>query len=1151
MVEISGEIMVDGVWQRLPIRTDETISISRGRSAQGTAAMPSQCTLKIDNLSGDYSRHNPRSPLYDKLGRNTRFRLRVGDLPDPPAAVLVDTFGRTETDGWGQADSGQDWVIYDPFGTSPPASAYSVAGGAGSIDLTLDGVSRYIRTTGLSIADLDATFTAATSQPAAHDSAEEGVFATLIGRVDPVAHSWWGVNIGFRADSGLPGGQGRRIAVNIIKTLDGVAGVLNAQLSVPGVVYEPGVPVRVRVQMAGPHLRVRVWAAGAPEPAAWHSQAHDPDPLPPGEIGFRGAATAAATPTPVAVSIGNLTVRPLPDDAGVVRFGGEVPAWPPRRSRGGDRWSPIAPAGILRRLESGHRPLKSTMRRHIPPLFPLAYWPMEEGVQGDVRVASAVPNAGPLTVSGMDFSQRDAGLAGSDPLPAVLPGAVISSPAVPSAAGTSWSVECMIRIAEDDFPTAGGHQILRFTTTGTAAVSWSVAATFFTTVRGLVVTITDADGVEITTLTATHEAAVAGGGPALIGPWVRLRVMAVQTGADTVCRMDWLDLAGNAWGAGATLASTTVGRPARIATTVGPGVRRMGIGHLTLWGNRFHTGYLHGAEASTTGMRGQTTYRFLERLAASEGLPLTITGPGLERMGPYPPGTALDIMRAAEVTEMGILAEDRTTLALTYRARETLYNQPVALTLDCAEGLISDWGEPTDDDKGVINRVIAARREGSEAVAELTEGPLSVQPPPAGAGQYETRVETIVDHDGQLPGQAGWRLHLGTWDELRFPRVALDLMQPRIAPHLDAILRIGIGDRIQLTNPPDEYGPGPLGLLVMGMNERLGAGIWTLDLVCEPAGPWTVGHIVPDTPGPGDPPGHLDTDGSQLAAPAGAADTDLLVATTAGRRWVETAGPWAAAEPGDLPVDLVVGGERITATDIEPGAWDLYDRTETDTWGTATSGLPWVGSGGDPSDRTVAGGAGRITLQTSPGDVRFEMLPVHLTDAEVLVAVTPDHVATGAVTAAAVILRQAGPDHYRAGAAFLPMAGAVVGAVWAGQTLLASSGAPLVYDAGTTTWIRARVDGQVTRLKVWEDGQYEPHGWLIEHTLAPGGPPAGAVGVAAFSLPENSNTDPAIDFTGFHVVTQRMTVTRAVNGITKPHGTGADVRLADPMIIPL
>jgi hypothetical protein len=835
--EITGEILVDGIWQRVPMRTTPPITITRGQSAEGGQAQPGKARVRINNRDGTYSPRNPRSPLYGRIGRNTPFQVRVGDLPTPPDPVVTDVFDRTETDGWGDADSGQTWTH---FGGA--AEDYSVSDGAARISVdVLDAFFQSVLDDA-TVGDFDATYALSVDTAPADVVSEEAILGSFFGRVTAARDGAYMVNVGLRVDTGVPGG-GRRVAVNINRLDAGDITVLCRQRPVPGLVYALDVPLRVRVRMDGPDIRVRVWADGESEPAAWHAQVHD-ETYTSGDVGLYAMITAADTALPVTVSFTDLEVRPLVQDTGVVRLAGEVPAWPPRRSLGKDRWSPIAPAGVLRRLGKGQRPVKSVMRRQIPSLFPLGYWPLEP----DARLGSGVPYGQRLTRADLDYDHMDATLPGSDALPAVGPGARIISAPVASEGLTSWNVSLMFRFAETDFPAAGEHRILRFTTAGSAALIWVVTAGIVSGGnRGLRLTLYDADSTELDTAVATHDGALAAGGPGLLDAWRVLRIVAEQVGADVAWRVDWLDLDASTWGSGGTLAGSSVGSPYQINTAIGAGVTRMHLGHLGVWGTRFTTGYSHaptlpelGSNAPAAGMPGQPARDFLDRLAASEGMPLTITGPALERLGPYPPGTALGLARQVQQTEMGLLTEDRAGLRLVYRARETLYNQTPALIIDWSSGLVSDPVEPTDDDKPVVNRVIARRRGGSEVVRELTEGPLSVRPHPDGAGDYGAVADTIVAEDEQLPGQAGWRLHLGTADELRWTKLTLDLANERVRPLIDQILQVGEGDIIRITHPPDDLPPGPIDIMVLGYTETLGAYRWTITFNGAPASPWTV-----------------------------------------------------------------------------------------------------------------------------------------------------------------------------------------------------------------------------------------------------------------------------------------------------------------------
>lgn len=916
----TGEILVDGAWQSVSMRADSPVTVTRGMNSEGSIAQPGKANVAIDNRDGEYSPRNPNSSLFGKIGRNTQFRLRVDDVPADPAPGIIDTFARTETNGWGDADSGETWTIYDPFGISPSSSDFAVSGGTGQLTLSAANSSRFIRLDAVDESDFEATFTVATDTAAVSNSGGTSVSMSFMGRLDSTNHNWYEFQTKFLTGTGLAAGEGLHVDTNIIRVDDGSSTTLSTAQAVAGLTYQAGVALRVRVQCIGAELRLRVWTDGTTEPKAWHSQAYD-ETYTSGEIGYRGVTNATLTTFPFEVHAGDLEVRDPTEDTGVVRISAEIPAWPPRRTdeSGNDVTTPTAPAGLLRRMGQGTKPLKSTMRRHIPQLFPMVYWPLEEGAQGDTQAADATltGTGGPLTVFGMEFA-KDSDLVGSDPLPKITDSAGMSSAAVPGTETGFWSVNMLFRINDNDYPDdANEHTILEFVTSGSAAERWVISLQLDAGVHRMRARIFDESNTELTTFTANHEAAIGGGGPSLLNAWRLLRVRAQEDGADLDVFFDWQDPDGGAsWGNSGTIVSTSAGRFSRIDTTFGDGVAGMFLGHITAWGVLDHSAYTGsgdattGAQSSTTGLRGQTTRNFLNRLVGQEDIPLEITGPAEERLGPYPTGTALELIRQAAATEMGLLTEQRAVLGLKHQARETLYNQTVALTLNWANGEVFAPFDPTDDDKGVKNEMTAKRREGSEATSTLSTGRLSVQDPPDGIGKYDVSVDTIVDSDDQLPDQAGWRLHVATVDEMRVPQLTLKMGNPRLQGLIDTVLLIDIGSRIRIINTPDYYGPDGFDLLVLGYKETFGVGRWDITFTCSPAGPWNV-FVLGDRIL-----GRADTSGSELASLVTASGTSLVVATDSGyRTWITT-----ATHPTEFPFNVQLGGEVVRVTAITGSA---------------------------------------------------------------------------------------------------------------------------------------------------------------------------------------------------------------------------------------
>lgn len=93
--------------------------------------------------------------------------------------------------------------------------------------------------------------------------------------------------------------------------------------------------------------------------------------------------------------------------------------------------------------------------------------------------------------------------------------------------------------------------------------------------------------------------------------------------------------------------------------------------------------------------------------------------------------------------------------------------------------------------------------------------------------------------DAQARPIAGWRAHLGTWDEARYPTVRVELhRRPELIPQA---LRLHVGDLVRITNPPMYTGPGPLDLIVRQIQHEPRPRAWVLTLSCTPAGPYRVG----------------------------------------------------------------------------------------------------------------------------------------------------------------------------------------------------------------------------------------------------------------------------------------------------------------------
>lgn len=73
------ELYLAGAWVDISddVYGEGDIEVSRGTADWSPDVQPGTCRLKLRNVSGKYSMHNPLSPYYGKLGRNIPLRLSV------------------------------------------------------------------------------------------------------------------------------------------------------------------------------------------------------------------------------------------------------------------------------------------------------------------------------------------------------------------------------------------------------------------------------------------------------------------------------------------------------------------------------------------------------------------------------------------------------------------------------------------------------------------------------------------------------------------------------------------------------------------------------------------------------------------------------------------------------------------------------------------------------------------------------------------------------------------------------------------------------------------------------------------------------------------------------------------------------------------
>jgi hypothetical protein len=244
------------------------------------------------------------------------------------------------------------------------------------------------------------------------------------------------------------------------------------------------------------------------------------------------------------------------------------------------------------------------------------------------------------------------------------------------------------------------------------------------------------------------------------------------------------------------------------------------------------------------------------------------------------------LLNEAANTDVGIFSEAVDRVGLVFQTHETRYNR-TPLELDAEARAVSLGLRPVLDDQRRRNDVTVSRPGGSSV--RVTDGSPLV---------YDESVTIDVEADTQLEDHANWRLHLGTFDGMRYPTVTVDLtVAPTLIP---AVCKLIPGDWLRIVNLPSQHPADAVDLIIEGWSETITPFKWTIDFTCSPATPWTVGVLDDDILG------RLDSETSTLDAGIDDNDTSLSVDVVDAVLWTDADGDF----------DIVIGGEVMTVTAI-------------------------------------------------------------------------------------------------------------------------------------------------------------------------------------------------------------------------------------------
>lgn len=536
-------------------------------------------------------------------------------------------------------------------------------------------------------------------------------------------------------------------------------------------------------------------------------------------------------------------------------------------------WTKIAASGRLRRLQTRSRPLRSALTRTVSAMPGLiAHWPLEDGSLASYGAATSSTVPAMTRTGSITFAS--AGPAGSGPLPDFTGGGSLLG-TVPGAPAGAVEVGFVFRALQ----TVDSIEPLlwRSTTGMVLSVFANAGDTQFTLIPG-------DGGVGGSTVIGRN---------LLDGQWHAVQLTAKQNGAD-------IDTCVTIDGIAATtpaLATSTLGA----FRTIQPGANELPLDLV----QKYNLGELYVVTPTTLipgsaadfadavdGYAAELATDRVDRLAGELSILATVsagTVGTVQAMGPQAAAQPLSVLQDVEKVDGGRLHDCGPGGRLVYLANNIRYNASVGLALDYNRHL-RDTFAGTFDDQGVLYASKLSRPGGSSAEYAVASS----------EGDYDEGLDVNVADDSQLLYLAEQHVAVGSYPDMRFPVVDVDLFAtPDLAQQVVATT---IGTRMSISNlPVPKYPPGVLDQFIEGFTETIDIDTWTISYNCTPGGLYRAAVVEGATN-----PWIVDAGDSALNAGIGKTDLSMSVKTTAGALWSTSA--------GDYPRDVVVDGEQIRIT---------------------------------------------------------------------------------------------------------------------------------------------------------------------------------------------------------------------------------------------
>jgi hypothetical protein len=859
------EIAILDTWVAISpdVLQEHGITVDRGLGDEGADLAPSSLSVVLKDLDGDYSVDNPVSPYWPAFGQNTPVRFGIDD-------IAGDLFTRTLSDDWGTSTSGHVWTI------GATTTAYDVNGSAGTMFASTASTKRLAYLAGFNLySRLDVFADITMTASASGDNSAGIIFGTS-------TSDYCAVDVNVTAAGAV------RLAIRDVDDNT----YLVAPFTITGLATGT---YRLHAQLEGQTLRGKVWdPVGDEEPYEWQASVSNPTISRVGRWpGLR--LQSGSGNTNVTGTFDNFRVR-LPVAAGEL-----TDPVAGRDTSGEFNWCTVTAKGILQRLQQGEAPLQDSLRRWINAQTspaPVAYWPLTDGALSTYGTPDIGIHRMTLTSTLGDTKHWSDGRI----VPWIPNGMSLRrgdyTSAVVDMAGTftnQWDVNFICNadgaevyaIAIGTGPTPGG----------TATDYWRIE---FRPADGEV-EVAPAGGLGHTLFTGVE----------LDGHPMMVQFRTVQSGANVAWEMWLLDLVtGVIGGASSSSGALTLNQVVSVdfqcfGVTNDP----VAFAHCVVWSARPTQFAINDPGM---GYNGELAGDRLNRLCSEHLITFDFIGDldDTAPMGPQYPETLPRMIQGCVEAEQGLIYEPCGTTGIALRTRVSMESQDAraALVFSDHELAGGSW-KPGRNDRYTRTKVAARRRDGGEYTAEQTTGPLNTAAPgtvTGAAGVYDESPEFFLETDDQLSGLAEWAVHLGTVAESRFPQLMVNLASPALVSNATlaaAVAGLDFGDRVTLDGTENARIYQQISQLFIGQSVSLNPREHTMALNCVPASPWRV--FTPDV----DEYSRPDSASTVLDEAVDTAETSLLTEI------LDEDGFWST-DAADCPIELLIGGEHMTATAI-------------------------------------------------------------------------------------------------------------------------------------------------------------------------------------------------------------------------------------------